>query len=52
MCRQDSSNIKNIKSNNFVRIKHFSGFPNKSIDYCLKEGGIKISDLDADEVGI
>ena len=35
-----------VEEERFVRIKHFSGFPNKSIDYCLKEGGIKISDLD------
>ena len=35
-----------VEEERFVRIKHFSGFPHKSIDYCLKKGGINISDLD------
>ena len=31
----------------FTRIKHDANFPIKSIEYCLKEAGIRISDLDA-----
>ncbi len=29
----------------FVRIKHYSGFPQQSINFCLKKGGIYMSDL-------
>ena len=29
-----------------TRIKHSAGFPIKSIEYCLKEAKIKISDID------
>ena len=31
----------------FTRIKHDSNFPVNAIDYCLKESGFKIEDLDA-----
>jgi carbamoyltransferase len=30
----------------FRRIKHWAGFPSQSIDYCLKEAGLSLSDLD------
>ena len=30
----------------FTRVKHWAGFPAKSIDYCLSQGGIRIEDLD------
>lgn len=30
----------------FCRIKHFAGFPSKSIRYCLKEAGASIEDVD------
>src|SRR6202035_1427518 len=30
----------------FTRKKHDAAFPHKAIEYCLKEGGIKVSDLD------
>ena len=29
----------------FVRIKHYSGFPEKAIAYCLSHGNIKLSDI-------
>jgi carbamoyltransferase len=29
----------------FTRIKHWAGFPARSIEYCLAEGGIKLSDV-------
>lgn len=29
----------------FRRIKHWAGFPSEAIRYCLKEGGIKLSDV-------
>ena len=30
----------------FVRIKHFSGFPKNSMEFCLDYGKIKISEVD------
>ena len=30
----------------FVRIKHFSGFPENSINFCLNFGNLKLSDID------
>lgn len=29
----------------FARIKHWAGFPARSIEYCLAEGGIKLADV-------
>ena len=31
----------------FTRIKHFAGFPEKSINFCLEASQIKISEIDA-----
>src|SRR5664280_3727222 len=28
------------------RIKHWAGFPSRSIEYCLKEAGITLADVD------
>ncbi|RZK49198.1 MAG: carbamoyltransferase [Pedobacter sp.] len=30
----------------FRRIKHWAGFPSQAIEFCLKEAGIKVQDLD------
>ena len=30
----------------FRRIKHWAGFPMLAIDYCLKEAGIRLEDID------
>ena len=30
----------------FIRIKHWAGFPEKSIDYCLKEVGCGLADVE------
>jgi len=30
----------------FNRIKHWSGFPKESVEYCLKEGKVSIDDID------
>ena len=35
-----------VEEERFTRIKHYSGFPKKSIEYCLKEGNLKLSDID------
>ena len=31
----------------FTRIKHDPSFPDKAIDFCLRQGGLKLADLDA-----
>ena len=30
----------------FSRIKHDSGFPKLAVDYCLREAGLQVEDLD------
>ena len=30
----------------FRRVKHFAGFPAQSIEYCLREAGISLQDID------
>jgi carbamoyltransferase len=42
----DNQLIAAAEEERFSRIKHFSGFPVKSLDFCLKEAGIKINDID------
>ena len=42
----DNELIAAAEEERFSRIKHFSGFPVKSLSYCLKEAGIKIDDVD------
>ena len=43
---KDGKIIAASEEERFSRIKHDSGFPQKSIDFCLKFGKIKASDLD------
>lgn len=38
--------IAAVEEERFTRIKHFSNFPLNSIDYCLKAGNIKMSEVD------
>ncbi len=42
----DGKIIADVAEERFVRIKHFSGLPVRSIEYCLKEGKISIDDID------
>jgi carbamoyltransferase len=42
----DNEIVAAAEEERFVRIKHYSGFPKKSIEYCLKEGNLKLSDID------
>ena len=42
----DNEIVAAAEEERFVRIKHYSGFPKKSITYCLKEGNLKLSDID------
>ena len=37
--------IAAVEEERFRRIKHWAGFPSESIRYCLKEAGIKLSDV-------
>src|SRR5947209_7578416 len=30
----------------FRRVKHWAGFPSRSIDYCLREAGLRLADVD------
>ena len=38
--------IAAVEEERFTRIKHFSGFPKNSIDFCLKEANLNLSDVD------
>ncbi len=43
---KDGLLIAAAEEERFTRIKHDSGFPHKSIDYCLSAAGITITDVD------
>ena len=42
----DGKLIAAIEEERLKRIKHWAGFPEKSIEYCLKEAGLTLSDID------
>jgi carbamoyltransferase len=42
----DGKLISAVEEERFKRIKHYSGFPEESIKFCLKKAGIKIEDVD------
>jgi len=43
---QDGQLIAATEEERFRRIKHWAGFPSQAIDFCLKEAGITIQDVD------
>ena len=43
---RDGKLISAAEEERFRRIKHWAGFPSKSIDYCLREAGLVLSDVD------
>lgn len=43
---QDGQLIAAVEEERFTRIKHWAGFPQQSIRYCLEAGGIKASEID------
>lgn len=43
---KDGKILSAVDEERFVRIKHYSGLPLNSIEYCLKNANIKISDID------
>ena len=42
---KDGVLIAAVEEERFLRIKHWAGFPKKSIDYCLQAAGVELSDL-------
>jgi carbamoyltransferase len=42
----DGELIAAAEEERFRRIKHWAGFPGEAIGYCLKEAGIRLSDVD------
>jgi len=42
----DGEIIAAAQEERFTRKKHDSGFPENAIDYCLKEAGVKLADVD------
>jgi len=48
---RDGVIVAAVEEERFRRIKHWAGFPEKAIMYCMAEGGLKIADLDAIAVG-
>ena len=43
---KDGKLIAAVEEERFTRIKHFTGFPKNSIDFCLKEGNLRLNELD------
>ena len=43
---KDGQVLAAIEEERFNRIKHWSGFPEKSINFCLEKYGLEINDLD------
>src|SRR5438132_2462866 len=43
---RDGEIVAAVEEERFSRIKHHSGFPYQAIEYCLKEAGIGIADVD------
>ena len=42
----DGSIVSACEEERFSRIKHESGLPSRAIDWCLKNAGLKISEVD------
>src|SRR6267143_5662160 len=42
----DGKLIAEAEEERFRRIKHWAGLPTQAIDYCLREGGLTISEID------
>ncbi len=43
---RDGQLIAAAEEERFRRIKHWAGFPKRSISYCLSEAGVRLSDVD------
>jgi carbamoyltransferase len=47
----DGKMIAAIEEERFRRVKHWAGFPNMSIQFCLDEAGVKLEDVDHIAIG-
>ncbi len=47
----DGKIIASAEEERFNRIRHARGYPEKAVEYCLKEGGITLSDVDIIAIG-
>jgi carbamoyltransferase len=43
---KDNKLVAAIEEERFTRVKHFSGFPKNSIDFCLNEANLSLSEID------
>ncbi len=48
---KDGKMIAATEEERFRRVKHWAGFPSMAINFCLKEAGISLSDLDHIAIG-
>lgn len=47
----DGKLVASAEEERFNRQRHAKGYPTKAVEYCLKEGGIDISDIDVIAIG-
>ena len=43
---RDGKLVAAAEEERFRRVKHWAGFPSKAIDYCLREAGLRLRDID------
>src|SRR5215813_519984 len=43
---KDGRLVAAAEEERFLRIKHWAGFPSRAIAYCLREAGVRLSDVD------
>jgi carbamoyltransferase len=48
---RDGEMIAATEEERFRRVKHWAGFPSMAVDFCLKEAGITLSELDHIAIG-
>jgi Predicted carbamoyl transferase, NodU family len=47
----DGKLVAAIEEERFKRVKHWAGFPQQSIEFCLQEAGISYTDVDHFVIG-
>lgn len=47
----DGKMIAAIEEERFRRVKHWAGFPSMAIEFCLKEAGVRLKDVDHIAIG-
>lgn len=43
---KDGKLVAAVEEERFRRVKHWAGFPSKSIEFCLREAGVELCDVD------